>query len=392
MVKKTKKKREREEKPALYSTDVGSAGIKKKKPSSTPSSSSKTLAGGALPPTQEELQRRKERQSRFGVATQASTSSDPLNSALISGRRATSSSKNAPPNNTATNNSTTQLIGENQNLEKPYLRLTTFPRKEDVRPLSVLKKSLAHIKTRYKETEDFAWSNEQLKSMRQDITVQGIRNGFVLQVYETHSRILLEHGDLNEFNQCQTMIRSLREGMLVDDSLFQYGSPKSKKKKKRCKPLQQTAEASDEFGAYALLYAVVQRSWMSLKMELMRVQSILQRQSSNKSSLHALSVIRAVSSNDYHRFFTLYDQAPHMSVYLMDFLLKRVRVAAYDSIVAAYRPTIAVRQIQAWLGIFNAQETHSFLKERGAVFVQEDATDTGEAQVDCKTSFANLSA
>lgn len=81
-----------------------------------------------------------------------------------------------------------------------------------------------------------------------------------------------------------------------------------------------------------------------------------------------------------------------MSVYLMDFLLKRVRVAAYDSIVAAYRPTIAVRQIQAWLGIFNAQETHSFLKERGAVFVQEDATDTGEAQVDCKTSFANLSA
>ncbi len=107
------------------------------------------------------------------------------------------------------------LVGMSQNLEKPYLRLTTFPNAEDVRPLEVLVKSLARIKSRYIQDEDFDWANEQLKSVRQDITVQGIRNKFVLEVYETHARILLEHGDLSEFNQCQTMIRTLTSS---DDS------------------------------------------------------------------------------------------------------------------------------------------------------------------------------
>ena len=384
--KKSKNKREREEKPDLYSTDIGSAGIKKKKKPIDQPSSNKTLSG-ALALTQEEFQRRQERQSRFGVTTPAS--SDPLNSALGSGR---GSSKKATPagSSSSTNSTEQQLIGENQNLEKSYLRLTTFPRKQDVRPLSVLKKSLAHIKARYKETEDFAWSNDQLKSVRQDITVQGIRNPFVLQVYETHSRILLEHGDLGEFNQCNTMIRSLREGMLVDDSLFQDASQKSKKKKKRCKPLQQTPEAADEFGAYAILYAVVQRSWMSLKMELMRIQPILRRQSSDGSCRHALGVMQAVLSNDYRRFFSLYAQAPHMSVYLMDFMLKRVRVTAYESIVAAYRPTIGICDIQEWLGFLDEQETRLFLKERDAIFIED--TSSSEAELDCKACFAKLSA
>eukprot|EP00977_Amphora_coffeiformis_P024408 scaffold15735_cov152-Amphora_coffeaeformis.AAC.6 len=388
--KKAKKKREREEKPDLYSADIGSAGIKKKKQTTHQPSNSKTLAG-TLALTQEELQRRKERQSRFSGGT-ISVSSDPLNSALSSHRGASKKGTSASSSTSisSSTNSKGEFIGENQNLEKDYLRLTTFPRKEDVRPLSVLKKSLAHIKARYKESEDmFEWCNSQLKSVRQDITVQGIRDNFVLQVYETHARILLEHGDLNEFNQCNTMIRSLREGMLVDDSLFQADRPKSKKKKKkRCKPLQQTPEAADEFGAYAVLYAVVQRSWMSLKMELMRIQPILRRTSSNGSCQHAMSVMRAVLNNDYRSFFDLYDQAPHMSVYLMDFMLKRVRIAAYESIVAAYRPTISVDQLQEWLGFLNEAETRSFLKGRCAV-VMED-TSSGETQLDCKACFAKV--
>lgn len=339
-------------------------------------------------------------QARFGDGAATKTTLSSLNSALSAGRN--NSSIAAPVNKKQQSTSTTeeQFIGENQNLEKPYLRLTTFPRKEDVRPLAVLQKSLQHIKKRYKETEDFSWSNEQLKSVRQDITVQGIRNAFVLEVYETHSRILLEHGDLNEFNQCQTMIRSLTDGTFLDDDASSLNfadassSPKSKRKRKKqlsCKPLQQSPALADEFGAYACLYAVVQRSWMSLKMELMRIQPILalgddKASSCNQACRHAVEVADAVACNNYRRFFFLYDTAPHMSVYLMDFMLQRVRISAYERIVAAFRPTIGVRQIQEWMGFLDQQETKTFLQARSAVFLQQEEDEKGgdDELLDCK--------
>ncbi len=303
-----------------------------------------------------------------------------------------SSRKGSKHGKTKQSNASLSIVGTCQNLEKPYLRLTTFPNPAQVRPLEVLIRALKHIKCRYIQSEDFEWSNEQLKSVRQDITVQGIKNNFVLDVYETHARILLENGDLNEYNQCQTMIRTLTTGfnggMDEDSANNNKFAPEQSDQDDTTVLLKQCDISADEFGGYRLLYALVQNSRTDLTRELAHARSMIRRQDDDSSKVcscrHAVLVVKSVTDNDYHSFFRLYKSAPYLSAYLMDFLVKRVRACAYERIIAAYRPTISIEYFRETLLFKDLEETREFLQQSGAVFVEEPRE--ASFWVDCKAS------
>lgn len=76
------------------------------------------------------------------------------------------------------------IVGKNQSIEKPYLRITGRPNPDTVRPENILKKALSHFLAKYQEDKNYEYFISQLRSIRQDLTVQHIKNGFTVQVYE----------------------------------------------------------------------------------------------------------------------------------------------------------------------------------------------------------------
>lgn len=108
-----------------------------------------------------------------------------------------------------------RVVGLSQMLEKPYLRLCGPPDPALVRPEKVLVESFYHCLNKWNRDRNYRFIEEQFRSIRQDLTVQGIKNAFTVLVYETNARIALENLDLGQFNQCQTQIRELHKSSNV---------------------------------------------------------------------------------------------------------------------------------------------------------------------------------
>ena len=199
------------------------------------------------------------------------------------------------------------VIGRCQDLEKNYFRLTSAPNPDTVRPLPVLTKTLDLLKKKWKKDNNYGYICDQFKSLRQDLTVQHIRNEFTVSVYEIHARIALEKGDLGEYNQCQTQLRVL------------YA--------------QQLGGHSTEFKAYRILYFIHTRNWTAMNDALADLTATDKRDPAVK---HALDVRSALALGNYHRFFQLYLDTPNMGAYLMDMFVDRERLSALAVICKAY--------------------------------------------------------
>lgn len=198
------------------------------------------------------------------------------------------------------------VIGTCQNLEKNYFRLTAPPKPETVRPLPILQKTLDLLKKKWRTENNYGYICDQFKSLRQDLTVQHIKNEFTVSVYELHARIALEKMDLGEYNQCQTQLRALYKQKLG-------GHPA-------------------EFLAYRILYFI----YTCNRTDMNDVLSDLTPADREEPAVkHALEVRSALASGNYHRYFQLFLDTPNMGGYLMDMFVGRERLAALASICRA---------------------------------------------------------
>jgi hypothetical protein len=207
------------------------------------------------------------------------------------------------------------IVGTCEILEKNYFRLTAPPNPNTVRPLSVLERALEHVIARWKDTKDYTYVCDQLKSIRQDLTVQRIKNQFSIRVYEVHARIALEKKDLGEYNQCQTQLRALYKLKLGEDG----GS----------------GGKQDEFTAYRILYLIYTRNRTDMNNMLADLTTADKK---GPFVRLALKVREALASGNYHRFFKLYNEAQdwNMAPFLMDMFIERERLGAMAAMSKAY--------------------------------------------------------
>lgn len=240
------------------------------------------------------------------------------------------------------------IVGRSTAIFKNYLRLTSDPDPKDIRPLPVLKQTLEQLKQRWRSEGNYHWVCDQFKSLRQDLTVQRIKNDFTILVYEIHARIALENSDLVEFNACQATLRQL------------YELPLNGKR--------------EEFLAYRILYMLHGRNRAELNF---LVSQLTSQDKALPAVNHAVKTHMSLATGNYHQFFALYLVAPNMGGYIMDHYVDRERCVAMTTMTKAYR-SIPLRLLQTELGYEpdELQKLLDFLIAHSAnVFTNPNAPD-----------------
>jgi len=254
------------------------------------------------------------------------------------------------------------VIGTCKKMEKRYLRLTSAPDPSLVRPESVLREWLKSLTSTWRtKVRDWKYIEDQMRAIRQDLTVQNLRGDFTLLVYETNARWSLEAGDLGQFNQCQTQLKQLHAQSSTSTSLDT-----------RC-----------EFISYRLLYYYLQ----SLRVD----EQIFLNQILNESAVRehryvkfALTIRKAATTNNFVKYFSLcrmadskdHNVAASHTHHLLAAFESRQRLFALTVLTKAFVTQLSIPWVASVLGFGeNVEECLEFVVSHGGVLKSTDALD-----------------
>jgi hypothetical protein len=253
------------------------------------------------------------------------------------------------------------VVGTCKTLEKRYLRLTSAPDPALVRPEPILKKWLTELELLWSSHQkDWKYIEDQMRAIRQDLTVQNLRGEFTRNVYELNARWALEGGDLGQFNQCQTQLRQLHEQ-----------DPKTV-----------SIDTRVEFLAYRLLYYTFQNLRVDEQIFLNKV--LADRKTRDHHFMKfALAVRRAAVTSNFSLYFQLAKQArmkgqkvaPSHAHYLMHAFENRQRMLALVVLTKAIATPVTVSWLTEMLGFDNETDCLTFLSENSAVIKNDSSID-----------------
>jgi len=275
------------------------------------------------------------------------------------------------------------VVGTCQSLEKSYFRLTCAPDPGTVRPEAVLRKALQRLLRILDEgSENYFYCQDQFKAMRQDCTVQHIRNAFTAELYEAHARAALGYGEMGDYIQCQTKL----------NDLYADGIPGSK----------------DEFMAYYTLHLVAHSQLSGEDGALQRtalmnwLRNMTPAERSGPAVAHALKVRAATAMDNNVAFFQLKACAPNLGARIMDLQEEQMRFNATTVLTRSFKPTLSILVVTRMLG-FELPGSHredetsaesvaeciEWLELHGAVLKELDKGQSA-ARLDCKESAESL--
>ncbi|CAF3399557.1 unnamed protein product [Rotaria sp. Silwood1] len=257
------------------------------------------------------------------------------------------------------------LIGTCERLEKNYLRLTSVnllflmlkmnfivffffkaPNPSTIRPLIILEQAFPFVLNKYKSNNDWSYISNQLKSIRQDLMVQSIRNDFTVLVYEENARIALEMGDLDQFIQCQTQL----------ELLYDSG----------CNPTHLI-----EFLIYRLLYSLLINDYKKANRILSDIDKVnISTLESNNLDI-VLEFCSSFRRKNYIQLFILYRSLPKLTCCLVNFFIDIYRKQMIQILIWGFAPTLPIDVVTTMLAYESNEICYERLSSLGVIFINE---------------------
>ncbi|EAY02891.1 SAC3/GANP family protein [Trichomonas vaginalis G3] len=236
-----------------------------------------------------------------------------------------------------------RIVGTSTALEKPYLRLTGEPDPENIRPHNILEKSLDFCLDKFRRTGDYQYIRDQMRSIRQDLTVQHIEDDFAVLVYETSLKLAIENFDWDNFNQCLTPL----------EQLYNEGLGKT--------------ENIAEIDGYKIIYLVRFQDSFDLYTFIPRLNLEILK---SDSATFALKIWRAISGGDYVTYFRLYKTATPMMKNVLTTSLPSVRYEALLKAKKGFR-NMTLNDYMDILCFETIDETKKYLDEKEVTYIQK---------------------
>lgn len=243
------------------------------------------------------------------------------------------------------------VVGRSKALEKSYLRLTGTPNPDVVRPKAYLKKAIKHVMDQYtSKARPYPWVADQLRAIRQDLTVQRIQDPFAIKVYEQNVRVALENNDMGEYNQCLTRLKELYQNDLTFTSL-----------------------ETGEFTAYRIFYLLYTN-------KLEDIGSIIagSQGSTDEAIIHAIKVVNALVAGNRALLFSLYRSAPNLGKAAMEQVVTRERVIAAAAMTKATKGTIDLSFFKITMGFDSIEQVREFLTAYIALEPTQDSVESAQ--------------